>query len=90
MGIALLEEELYAVTDEELELLKYLCLPCKIISQRMRVGEGTIRVKISRLCAKFGVENRQSLMAKALRAGWVSLEQLKLRKFDKNGVLIDA
>uniref|UniRef100_A0A6H1Z7Q7 Uncharacterized protein n=1 Tax=viral metagenome TaxID=1070528 RepID=A0A6H1Z7Q7_9ZZZZ len=67
------------LTVDDIELIKQLCLPSKIVSQNLSVGG--IRMRTFRLAGKLGVENRASIIVKALKLGLVSLDELTYREF---------
>ena len=70
------------LTDKELELITQLCLPYKIIGQNMGVDGNSVRMRTSRLALKLGVENRASVIIKALKLGLITIDKLVYRSFD--------
>jgi len=71
------------ITDSDLVLIKLLGLPDKVISTALKLDNGaSIRMKISRLAVKLGVENRTAILIRALQLGLVTPSQLVYRDFD--------
>ena len=66
----------------DLELIKQLCLPDKIIVQNLGSSRAAISMRITRIGVKLGVENRTALLVKALMLGLVNLDQLVYRSYD--------
>lgn len=71
----------YKLNTGELELLKLLCLPDKIICQRTGVNPITLRSRVERLRIKLGVENRISLVVKSLKLGLITTSELQFREW---------
>ena len=69
------------VSKEDLELIKQLGLPSKIIAQRLGVPGAVIRMRVTRLAGKLGVENRTAIVIKAIGLGLVAPDQLLYREF---------
>ncbi len=69
------------VTTDELFLIRQLCLPYKIVAQNMGLDSAALRMRITRLAVKLGVENRTALVVKALKMGLITLNQLILREY---------
>ncbi len=78
---AVMTKRKYNMTDRELELLPLLCLPYKIIGQHIGMDSGTVSVSITRLLAKFKVENRMALIVKLLKLDILNIDQLTIREF---------
>lgn len=76
--------EYYELEKEELELLRQLCLPYKVIAKKMKLSKAAIGMRVFRLTQKLGVENREAVMVKAIQMGLVTPEQLVYRKFDRS------
>lgn len=70
------------ISDAELEIIKQLGLPNKIISQNIGIAETYIAVKVTRIAAKLGVENRTAIVIKALKLGLITIDQLVFREFN--------
>ncbi len=68
------------LSEKDMELIKLLCLPNKIISHNMGVSPEGIGMHIGRLIGKFGVENRTGVIVKALQLGLVGLGELQYRQ----------
>lgn len=75
---------LNGITDKDLELIKQLCLPYKIICQNMELNQGTVRLRVKRLISKMGVESRTALVVKAIKLGLVSIDELPMREYAKD------
>jgi len=71
------------LTDSDLELVKQLCLPDKIIAENLGVSHLVIRQRITRICIKFGVENRRAVIVRALELDLISLDQFVYRDYGK-------
>lgn len=71
----------HSVTAKEAELFPLLCLPYKVISERTGMDSGAVSMGVTRLLAKFEVENRMALIVKLLRLGLVNIDQLVYREF---------
>jgi DNA-binding NarL/FixJ family response regulator len=70
------------LTEKDLELIRQLCLPYKVISQNTGTHIITIRLRAIRIARKLGVENKASIIVKALRLGLITLDELVCREFD--------
>jgi len=68
------------ITDADLDLIRKICLPYKLIGHSNGLG---LEMKVSRLLRKFGVDNRAALVVKALKLGLVTLDQLQYRDRNK-------
>ena len=79
---ALVEETLDRITASDLELIWQLCLPHKIICQKMGISHTALRARIRRLMQKMGVENQRALIVKALHLQLISIENLTYRSFN--------
>lgn len=69
------------LTDADLELVKQLCLPDKIACQNLGILPGATSMRITRLSAKLGVENRTAIVVRALELGLVTIDQLVYRNY---------
>lgn len=72
----------YNITDSDLELITLLCLPAKVIGKHLGLEHATVRTRIKRLSGKLMVENRASIIVKALELNLVTLNQLVYRRYD--------
>ena len=70
------------LTIGDLELIKQLCLPDKVISYNIGLSSVNVRKRISRLAFRFGVENRTALLVRALKLGLVGVDELVFREYD--------
>lgn len=70
------------LSDSELELIKLLCLPSKVISERLGIPSDSIRMSVSRIGIKLGVENRTSIVVRALELRLITLQQLVYRYYE--------
>ena len=70
------------LTSAELEFIKQLALPNKVISLNLGISEAAISMKQSRIAAKLGVENRSAIIIKTLRLGLVTIDQLIYRSYN--------
>lgn len=77
-------------SEADLELIKLLCLPNKIISLSLGVSPKAISMHITRLGVKFEVENRRAIIVKALEFGLVTVDQLVYRRFNGTANLSGA
>jgi DNA-binding CsgD family transcriptional regulator len=68
------------LTTDEMALIKQLCLPNKIISQRMGIAVPAVKMRIARLAAKFGAETRTAIIVKALALGLVAYSDMVYRE----------
>lgn len=73
---------LYKLTDSDLELIKLLCLPDKIIGERLGISRAAVSMQLTRISAKLKVENRTAVVVKALGLDLVSIKQLDFRSFN--------
>lgn len=71
----------------DIELLAHVCLPDKITSSKLSISADTIRKRVERLKLKFGVENRASLVVKAVKLGLVPISALQYRELDGQNIL---
>lgn len=71
----------YGLTDSDLELIKQLCLPYKIICQNLEITEGALNMRVKRLLQRFGVENKRALIVKIIQIGLVSVNDFDYRIF---------
>jgi len=75
------------ISDSDLELIRLIGLPNKIIIQRVGMigfSEKAISMRLTRIAVKLGVENRTAIVIKALSLGIVTIDQLRYRKFNGN------
>jgi len=72
---------IYGLTDSDLELIKQLCLPYKIICQNLEINEGALNMRVKRLLQRFGVENKRALIVKVIQTGLVSVNDFDYRIF---------
>lgn len=70
------------ISDTDMELIKLLGLPDKVISVAMDLNHGAVRMKITRLAIKLGVENRTAIVIRSLSLGLITPAQLVFRNFD--------
>ena len=73
--------ELDKITKEDVELIKRLCLPNKVIGLFFGEDVDTIGMRVMRLAAKLKVENRRAVIVKALKLGLVTVDELDYREF---------
>ena len=78
---------LHGVTDSDLELIKHLCLPDKVVSQVLATSHVAVRRRISRVGIKLGVENRTAMIVKALKLDLITIDQLVYRDYGKANLL---
>jgi len=71
----------YGLSDADLELIKQLCLPYKIICQNLEITEGALNMRVKRLLQRFGVENKRALIVKIIQIGLVSVNDFDYRIF---------
>ena len=76
-----LAEVQYKITESDLVLIKQLCLPDKIIGGNLGISPANVSMRISRLGVRLGVENRTTIIVRALELGLVTINQLVYRKF---------
>lgn len=69
------------VSESSLELIRLLCLPDKIIGQYLKISPAAVAMRITRISIKLGVENRTSVVVKALELGLVNIDQLVRRDY---------
>ncbi len=72
----------YGITATEIEMIKQLCLPYKIIAGNMEMSQTALSSRIWRICAKLGVENQRALIIKALGLGMVNVTDFTYREYD--------
>ena len=56
-------------------------MPYKVISERTGMDSGAVSMGVTRLLAKFEVENRMALVVKLIKLGLVNIDQLVYREF---------
>ena len=76
------------LTNGDLDFIRQLCLPYKIIGQNMKLDNPAIRMRVSRLAVKLGVETRTALVVKAVKLGLVHIDELAFREFDSEKNLL--
>lgn len=69
------------LSDSELELVKQLCLPHKIVCQNLGINEGALNMRVKRLAQRFGVENKRALIVKIIQLGMVPVNDFDYRVF---------
>lgn len=69
------------MSESNLELIKLLCLPDKIICQHLQISSAAVGMRIARISAKLGVENRTAIVVKVLELGLVNIDQLVRRDY---------
>lgn len=72
----------YGLTKKQLELIKLICLPYKEIGNKLGLSQRAISMRITRIIAKLGVNNRATVVVKALRVGLITLDQLVYEDYD--------
>ena len=70
------------LTVGDLDFIKMLCLPYKIIGQSTGLDNPAIRMRVSRLAVKLGVETRTAIVVKAIKLGIVQIDEMAFREFD--------
>ena len=70
------------VSEADLELVRQLCLPYKVICQNFSLSEGALNMRVKRLLGKFGVENQRSLIVRVIQLGLLPAESFAYREFD--------
>jgi len=70
------------VTEGDLVLIRQLCLPYKTSSLNMGLDVGALKMRVGRLCVKLGVENRTSIVVKALKLGLITIDELVYQEYD--------
>jgi len=73
---------LFRLADSDLELIKHLCLPEKIICEKFGISRAAISMQLTRISVKLGVENRTAVVVKALGLGLVTVDQLVYRDYN--------
>ncbi len=71
----------YGLTDFDLELIKSLCLPDKVIGGMLGVSPKAVSMRITRIAVKLGVENRTAIVVKMLELGLITTGQLLYRSY---------
>ena len=74
------------VSEEDLALIRLLCLPYKIIGEKFGVPAATVNMRVTRLIIRFGVENRMAIVVKALKFGLVTVDQLVYRNYGRTNL----
>lgn len=74
------------LTDSDLELVKLLCLPNKIISQHLKMDRFAIGMQVKRIGNKLKVENRTTIVVRALELGLISIDQLVHRSYGETNL----
>lgn len=65
------------ISEREREILRMLCLPNKIIAQKLNVSLSTVKNHLHRLLNKFyWVDNRTELFFEALKRRIIKLEDV--------------
>lgn len=80
--VAEFERIMCGITDSDVELIKCLCLPNKTIASTLSIPSTAIGMKLARLAIKMKVENRTTIVIKALKLGIITIDQLVYREFD--------
>ena len=64
----------HALTSRQLEVLSLLCegLPNKLISARLNISAGTVKIHIGNILRKLGVSSRLQAVISARQRGFVS------------------
>lgn len=78
----------YKLTSSDLELIKQLGLPNKIMASSLGISDAAISMKITRVAVKLGVENRTAMVIKALSLGLITVDQLVFREFNGEANLL--
>ena len=73
---------LYKLSDFDLELIKCLCLPDKLNSEKFGISRGAISMQITRISVKLGVENRTAVVVRALMLKLITIDQLVFRSYN--------
>ena len=73
---------LYGLTDSDVELIKQLGLPNKIIGEKFGDSPAAISMQVTRISVKLGVENRTAIVIKSLGLGLITIDQLVFREFN--------
>ena len=71
------------LTNPDLELVKLLCLPDKVIALEIGISYSAVSMRITRIATKLGVENRTAIVVRALELGLVSIDQLVYRNLNE-------
>lgn len=69
------------LTDSDLELIKQLCLPNKVISQSLGISPAAVSMQVARISVKLGVENRTAVVVRALELNLITIDQLMYRNY---------
>lgn len=74
----------FRLPPDDIALVKQICLPYKVIASNMGLELGNIKMKVKRIMELLGVENRASLVVKAIRIGLVAEKDFVVRLYGKN------
>lgn len=69
------------MTESELELVKLLCLPHKLICEKLGISYGALKTRVKRVMDKYGVENQRALIVKVLVMDWLHITDFEYREF---------
>lgn len=65
------------LTNKELEVLRLLTLPNRVIARKLRISEGTVKSHIGALFSKFPTrKTRAGILVEAIKKGILSLEEI--------------
>ncbi len=71
-----------SLSEEELVLVKQLCLPYKPISVVMNMDTPMLRMRVMRLAAKMKVAGKTAVVIKCLKLGLIDIDDLVYQEYD--------
>lgn len=71
------------INKRDLELIRWLCSPDKVICQAFGITETALQSRVHRLMERLEVGNRTSLVIEAMRRDLVTLDEFMVRKYEQ-------